>query len=129
MPVDSLRKQAREIRTLSRSSGASIATSGKVHASALFATYSIKLREISADAGAHSSKQRHHELNKSALHLSSAHIGDERFPVVPPFSNFVEHREEHDALHVDIGPTGSTSNVPELRNLDALAVAVQRVHH
>ena len=88
-----------------------------------------KLREISADAGAHSSKQRHHELNKSALHLSSAHIGDERFPVVPPFSNFVEHREEHDALHVDIGPTGSTSNVPELRNLDALAVAVQRVHN
>ena len=48
---------------------------------------------------------------------------------MPPFPNFAEHREEHDALHVDIGSTGSASNVPELRNLDALAIAVQRVHH
>jgi len=87
-----------------------------------------KLIQVTTDLGFHAGQQCRDELRQPTLHIASAEIIDESFPVAPLSRNLVEHGEEHDAFDVDIGPASPPNHVLEFGDVDPGSRSVEGVH-
>lgn len=66
--------------------------------------------------------------DKLTLNLAGAEITDQGFPVPMLLANYFEHRKVDKALHVDLGPSGATNDVFELKKIDPYPIAVLGFH-